>query len=329
MTELDEKILSLKAEGYTNKQISKMLNVKFEFVKRRGTTKFLMAQKGLNAKELAKKEFERLVIDYLPYSNSINNLCEFLGVRAVEYYYKRINDIIKRNNLSTEHFGTLKKANSRSTQSYSDKEFFVENSTRNGASTLKRLISKYRDYKCECCGISEWNGKPLKLQVHHINGDNKDNRIENLQILCPNCHTQTDNYCSKNNSKRTYKEADRIKEILENKEKSFKHPSIEEIKHVWDNEEKEKYFCKQCGKEIPKGYLYCSHECHQKSRRIFDVSAEQLIEDFKELGSFKQVGKKYGVSDNSIKKRCKRKGILEEVYKYTTSRARKNNENVV
>lgn len=52
---------------------------------------------------------------------------------------------------------------------------------------------------CSECGISpKWNGKPLKLQVDHINGDNGDHRIDNLRRICPNCHSQTDTYCSKN-----------------------------------------------------------------------------------------------------------------------------------
>lgn len=56
----------------------------------------------------------------------------------------------------------------------------------------------YKDDVCECCGISEWNGKPISLPLHHIDGNPKNNSLENLQILCPNCHTQTDNYGSKN-----------------------------------------------------------------------------------------------------------------------------------
>lgn len=64
---------------------------------------------------------------------------------------------------------------------------------------LKILVQTgYKEYKCECCGISEWNDKPISLQLHHINGNHKDNSLENIQILCPNCHTQTDNYGSKN-----------------------------------------------------------------------------------------------------------------------------------
>ena len=56
----------------------------------------------------------------------------------------------------------------------------------------------YKEYKCECCGISEWNNKPIRLQLHHKNGNPTDNSLTNLEVLCPNCHTQTDNYGSKN-----------------------------------------------------------------------------------------------------------------------------------
>ena len=49
-------------------------------------------------------------------------------------------------------------------------------------------------YACTTCGINEWQGKPLTLHLDHINGINNDNRIENLRLLCPNCHSQTETY---------------------------------------------------------------------------------------------------------------------------------------
>jgi DNA-binding XRE family transcriptional regulator len=52
--------------------------------------------------------------------------------------------------------------------------------------------------RCECCGASEWLGRPLSLQLHHRNGDGKDNRLENLTLLCPNCHSQTDTWGGRN-----------------------------------------------------------------------------------------------------------------------------------
>ena len=79
-------------------------------------------------------------------------------------------------------------------------EVLVEHSTWVNTNSLrKRLIKEgLKEYKCECCGITEWLGKPVRLELHHINGIKDDLRIENLRILCPNCHSYTDNYRGKN-----------------------------------------------------------------------------------------------------------------------------------
>jgi len=61
----------------------------------------------------------------------------------------------------------------------------------------------YKENRCEICGISEWNGKQLVCQLHHIDGDTTNNELSNLQILCPNCHSQTENYCGNSNKSDT------------------------------------------------------------------------------------------------------------------------------
>ena len=136
----------------------------------------------------------------------------------------------------------------------------------------KRLLESGREEKCECCGISEWNGKSIKLQVHHIDGNRKNNDLSNLQLLCPNCHSQTDNFCSKNRK-----------------------------------DEKEHCYCKKCGVEITKNTQsgLCRNCWDDVQReRSNKPDKETLIKDCKELKSYSKVSKKYNVSDKTIRKWC-------------------------
>lgn len=140
-------------------------------------------------------------------------------------------------------------------------------------SKLKEKLLKegYKENKCECCGITEWNNKPIVMQLHHIDGNSNNNRLENLQMLCPNCHSQTDNFCGSAN-------------ITENTNK--------------------KYYCPDCGKEINKGSNYCP-ECaknHRKDNLSKCPPLEQLIKDFLEIRSYVGVGDRYEVSDSAVKK---------------------------
>jgi len=97
---------------------------------------------------------------------------------------------------------------------------------------LRRYIIKENliPYKCAICGVTEWNGKTLSLELDHINGVNNDNRLENLRFLCPNCHSQTTTYGSRNQQKNEskYEITEDLRKLVEEtyeKQKSVKRVS--------------------------------------------------------------------------------------------------------
>ena len=65
---------------------------------------------------------------------------------------------------------------------------------------LKNRILKehIKEHKCECCGLTTWMNEPIPLELHHIDGNRTNHKLENLKLLCPNCHAQTETYRAKN-----------------------------------------------------------------------------------------------------------------------------------
>jgi hypothetical protein len=78
----------------------------------------------------------------------------------------------------------------------------VGRKTNRGHLKRRLLRAGLKENRCEQCGIAEWRGEPLSMQLHHINGDGTDNRLENLRLLCANCHSQTDTFGGRNGHKR-------------------------------------------------------------------------------------------------------------------------------
>ena len=77
--------------------------------------------------------------------------------------------------------------------------FYLGNNIR--SSNMIQALIQLKGRQCECCKLSLWNNEPITLEVHHLDGNHLNNALDNLQLLCPNCHSQTDNWRGKNRNK--------------------------------------------------------------------------------------------------------------------------------
>jgi len=168
------------------------------------------------------------------------------------------------------------------------KETFLETLKKDtkilGHRLVKRLVFfGIKERRCEICKNDIWNEKPIPLELDHIDGEHSNNELENIRILCPNCHAQTDTYCSKNMNKKI---------------------SIIKL-------EKKKYFC-DCGNEKHRSSKKCKI-CSNRSLEKFNnglkiewPSDEELLKEL-EVKSYLELSKEIGVCDNSIRKHLKKR----------------------
>jgi len=170
---------------------------------------------------------------------------------------------------------------------------------------LKDNLIEYKCYKCNKIvikdGIAYWEDLPISLQLDHINGEVSDNRLENLRFLCPNCHTQTNTFGSRN----AFKNLSDLRSatIINNNALTTKVKSIS--------------LCEYCGKTFEKSsnnQFYCSIDCSNKSpkNKLYKgkdkISKDELMKLVWEKPAT-EIAAQLGVSSKSIKKWCVQYGI--------------------
>jgi len=223
-----------------------------------------------------KENFEQVVKN----SNNISDTCRNLGLSTLYGNRQTVKKYIEKYNLDISHF-KVHINNSGNFKKKDLKDILVKNSSFDTTHLKHRLYKEgIKEKICEKCGQDEnWKGTKISLILDHINGINTDNRIENLRILCPNCNAGLETHGGKNN--KTY----------------------------YRNTYQKKYYYCDCGEQITKGSKRCKKCYDIAQRKVERPSYEQLIQDIRET-NYTQTGKKYGVSDNTIRKWIKKYKIM-------------------
>lgn len=193
------------------------------------------------------KEFKELVAKSTSYIEVINEL----GLKPNGTGYGKVQRMIKKMGISVTHFDTSPDNIDKFYQKkYPLDDYFSNKKSIHSAELKKRLIKHgVKNNICEKCGLTHWFDVPMSLELHHINKNKKDNSLENLTILCPNCHWLIHHLDKPKNEAKTDRR-NRIKPEL---------------------------------------------------RKIDRPPYKQLLDDIAKVG-YSGAGRKYGVSDNAVRK---------------------------
>jgi hypothetical protein len=243
----------------------------------------LIIKKRINqskVRALSVEELQNILQSCNSYSDVMRRLNLSVSGSSVKILKNRIEE---EKDLDISHFENSRKerrkeiiSNLHQSNKISLNKILVEDSTYTNTNSLnKRLLKEgILKEKCSKCNLgTEWNGQKITLHLDHINGNSNDNRISNLRILCPNCHSQTSTYAGR-----------RKKKIFE---------------------------CSICNSSKGKKAIICL-KCHNKNNSMDSINQRKVERPSKEelskliqTKTFSQIGKDNGVSDNAIRKWCK------------------------
>lgn len=202
-------------------------------------------------------------VDIINDSNTFKEVANKIKIPNSSNNVHRLRNRVIELNISIDHFY---KATDKFNGKYKLSDILCEKSLYTRGLKDRLINEGILLNKCAWCGlVDSWNNNPIVLHMDHINGIHDDNRIENLRILCPNCHSQTSTYCGRNVNKKVNSTC-------------------------------------ECGTIIDVKSTHCQ-KCYGKLNSKFIISdIDKLVNDI-ELFGFMHVARVYGVSDNAIRKR--------------------------
>lgn len=221
---------------------------------------------------LTKEELQNIVKE----SNSLADILRKLNLYVSSGNYRPLKIRLENDNIDYSHIKLGLNANKG--KKFLNKttplsELLIDNSTKYNSQLKKKLLdNNILKNECILCGLGpKWQGNILTLQLDHIDGNSRNNILENLRILCPNCHTQTSTYGSKNRK-----------------------PKLAEQKYC------------ECGNKIKKKStqcIICSNKNKTNHQTKIDWPSKEELLIMLSINNCRQVAKKLGVSDTAIKKR--------------------------
>lgn len=172
-------------------------------------------------------------------------------------------------------------------------------------SSLKRNLILLHGHQCQECNLTEWMGKPIPLELDHLDGDRLNNSIDNLKLKCCNCHALSPTWRGRNIKYDT----PRPFSLRVVKPKVIKEQKKRERK-IW--------LCIDCGKEVCQRSSRCAQCYHNSTRNIEHFNLRKVERPSKEIleqliqnkTPWVRIGKIYGVTDNAVRKWARSYGIV-------------------
>jgi len=228
------------------------------------------------------KYTEQEVREAVAAARSLSEALRTLGLRPAGGNHRTLHKLIAKYGISTDHMDprwALRRA-PRNIATPLPEVLIVDSTFHRGHLKQRLFDEGVKQRRCELCGLEdEWRGRPMALILDHINGVPTDNRIENLRIVCPNCAATLETHCGRKNR-------------IDREPRACLHCAGKFIPKYPTH----RYCCQRCGTHS-KG----SHDPQPNRRKVPRPSYDRLLSDLQTM-SFVAVGRKYGVSDNAVRK---------------------------